>query len=139
MESHNETTVNGIEYEIGPKAKLSNADLSRAGLNDTNLVGADLVGANLSKANLVGADLSKANLVGADLFRANQSKTYLAGADLTGANLLRMKYLILICVGVVAGYLANYGLVEYRTLNAVVGVAAFLWGSIELLDEDETE
>jgi hypothetical protein len=124
MESHNETTVNGIEYEIGPKAKLSNADLSRAGLNDTNLI----------RANLAWADL-----VGADLFRANQSKTYLAGADLTGANLLRMKYLILICVGVVAGYLANYGLVEYRTLNAVVGVAAFLWGSIELLDEDETE
>jgi uncharacterized protein YjbI with pentapeptide repeats len=36
------TTINGVEYEIGPRASLSRADLSKA-----NLTGADLTGAIL--------------------------------------------------------------------------------------------
>jgi hypothetical protein len=96
------TTINGVEYEIGPNAELSNADLSKAGLYDTSLIGANLSRANLSKAsltdayltgvnltwaNLTGANLTGVNLTGANLFGANLSNANLVGANLVGANL----------------------------------------------------
>jgi uncharacterized protein YjbI with pentapeptide repeats len=76
------TTINGVEYEIGPKANLSSANLTAA-----NLVGANLFGANLFRAKLTRVNLSNADLFEANLSKANLSKANLAGADLTWAHL----------------------------------------------------
>ena len=48
-------TINGTEYEIGPKADLYRANLGGADLGGANLVGADLGEANLGGAYLRGA------------------------------------------------------------------------------------
>ncbi len=74
--------ING--YLIGPKANLSDAQLSDIDLTGFNLSGTDLNGADLS-----GTNLSKVNLQGANLQGANLSETTLAGADFTGADLSR--------------------------------------------------
>ena len=70
------------EFEIGPKANLSEANLSEADLSE-----ADLRGADLSGADLRWADLSEADLRGADLSWAN-----LRDANLRDANLRSAKY-----------------------------------------------
>jgi hypothetical protein len=79
--------INGIEYEIGPKANLFRADLSEANLSKADLRGANLYGAYLTGANLSGANLGWAYLCGADLTGANLSNAYLSEANLSGANL----------------------------------------------------
>jgi hypothetical protein len=92
-----EMTINGVKYEIGPKANLFRANLYKANLFRANLYkanlvraylfGADLSNANLSSANLSNARLSEANLTGADLFEANLFEAYLFEANLSSANL----------------------------------------------------
>jgi hypothetical protein len=77
--------VNG--YQIGPRAKLRGADLTRADLTGADLRGALLDRASLYDANLVRADLSGADLSGADLGGANLRSADLTRARLTGANL----------------------------------------------------
>ena len=84
------TGVDGREYEIGPRADLSFANLSGADLRGANLTGADLCEANLHGARLEGtilvrADLTKADLTGANLEYARLYNADLAGADLRGA------------------------------------------------------
>jgi hypothetical protein len=69
------------------RAMLSGADLSRANLRDAVLLSADLIGANLSGADLLGADLIDANLSGADLSYANLGSADLSQANLSQANL----------------------------------------------------
>ena len=85
------TTINGAEYEIGPRADLRDADLLGANLRGAdllraNLWNADLRDANLRSANLRGADLRSADLKSADLKNAN-----LRNADLENANLYNAK------------------------------------------------
>jgi hypothetical protein len=81
--------INGVEYEIGPKANLIGVDLTGADLTGANLSDANLVGAKLIVADLPSADMSNANLSWANLFEANLIKADLSNANLTGATLTR--------------------------------------------------
>ena len=74
------TIING--YLIGPKANLSDAQLSGRNLTELNLSGADLSGADLS-----GSNLNEVNLQGANLQGANLGETSLAGTNFNGADL----------------------------------------------------
>jgi hypothetical protein len=76
--------INGKEYQIGPGADLTGANLCEA-----NLTGADLCEANLRWANLSGADLRRANLRWANLSEADLSGANLSEADLSEADLSR--------------------------------------------------
>ena len=83
-------------------ANLTDADLSRAGLDEANLSGANLTDASLSRASLIianlsGANLTDANLTDAHLFKADLSgsdlrRADLRGADLSGANLKNVTF-----------------------------------------------
>jgi hypothetical protein len=73
-------TINGKEYEIGPKANLYEANLREADLGGAYLRGADLGGAYLYGADLYGAYLREADLGGAYLRGANLYEAYLYGA-----------------------------------------------------------
>ncbi len=66
------------------EAKLSNAQLEEADLTAAYLIRADLSGANLSGADLTQAVLSEANLSGADMNGAELTDTFLNGANLQG-------------------------------------------------------
>ncbi|MEP2181821.1 pentapeptide repeat-containing protein [Roseibium sp.] len=82
---------------IGWKANLRGANLSRANILDVNLTGANLAntnmcrailrGANLTDAILIESNLNRASLWGANLTRANLSGSSLQGANLWAANL----------------------------------------------------
>ena len=67
------TGVDGREYEIGPRADLSFANLSGADLRGANLTGADLCEANLHGARLEGT--SRETVVLAPIFRPRSSGT----------------------------------------------------------------
>lgn len=69
------------------RADLSHIDLDLANLSGADLSKADLNGADLSLANLSGAKLGRANLAYAELFKANLSKTKLRNADLSHADM----------------------------------------------------
>ena len=69
------------------KNDLKGADLCNAKLMQAKLNGACLEDADLTAAYLIKADLSKANLSGADLTQAVLSEADLSGADLEGAEL----------------------------------------------------
>lgn len=69
------------------RANLSQIDLDLANLSGADLSKADLNGADLSLANLRGARLGRANLAYAELFKANLSNTKLRNADLSHADL----------------------------------------------------
>ena len=66
------------------EAKLSDAHLEEADLTAAYLIRADLSGANLSGADLTEAVLSEANLSGADMNGAELTDTFLNGANLQG-------------------------------------------------------
>jgi hypothetical protein len=85
------TTVNGIEYEIGPNADLVGAKLIVADLPNADMSNANLSWANLSWANLYGARLTGARLTGANLSNADLTLADLTGANLTGAKLTRAR------------------------------------------------
>ena len=67
------------------QAKLKGACLEDADLTAAYLIKADLSGANLSGADLTQAILSEANLSGADLGEAELTDTFLNGANLKDA------------------------------------------------------
>ncbi|MBT5471459.1 MAG: pentapeptide repeat-containing protein [Nitrospina sp.] len=69
------------------KDKLKGADLCNAKLMQAKLKGASLENADLTAAYLIKADLSGANLSGADLTQAVLSEADLSGADFDGAEL----------------------------------------------------
>ncbi len=75
-------------------ARLGNADLRGADLQEANLDGAKLGNANLSEAKLSRARLGNADLRGADLSQAVLIGANLDGADLSRANLDRAKLLM---------------------------------------------
>jgi uncharacterized protein YjbI with pentapeptide repeats len=66
------------------EAKLSYANLEEADLTAAYLIRADLSGANLSGADLTQAVLSEANLSCADMNEAELTDTFLNGANLQG-------------------------------------------------------
>ena len=80
-------TINGVEYDIGPRTDLKGANLKGADLSGANLRGANLRWANLSGANLREANLREADLGGANLREANLHWAHLHWANLKGANL----------------------------------------------------
>ena len=67
------------------QAKLKGACLEDADLTAAYLIKANLSGANLSRADLTQAVLSEANLSGADFDGAELMDTFLNGANLKGA------------------------------------------------------
>ena len=79
------------EFDISPKAYLSEADLRGADLSLAYLRWANLSVAYLSLAHLSGANLSEADLRWANLSGANLSGANLSGADLSEANLSEAK------------------------------------------------
>lgn len=76
--------------EENPQAEidLRGADLAFARLEQANLFGAHLEEADLSDARLTGANLEGARLVGAKLEKVRLEKARMAAADFTGANLV---------------------------------------------------
>jgi len=70
------------------KDKLHGADLCNAKLMEAKLSGAQLEEADLTAAYLIRADLSGANLTGADLTQAVLSEANLSGADMNGTELM---------------------------------------------------
>jgi uncharacterized protein YjbI with pentapeptide repeats len=66
------------------EAKMSDANLEEADLTAAYLIRADLRGANLSGADLTQAVLSEANLSGANMSEAELTDTFLNGANLQG-------------------------------------------------------
>ena len=69
------------------KNNLKGVDLCNAKLMQAKLHGACLEDADLTSAYLIKADLSEANLSGADLTQAVMSEADLSGADFKGAEL----------------------------------------------------
>ena len=67
------------------QAKLNGASLEDADLTAAYLIKADLSGANLSRADLTQAVLSEADLSGADFEDTELTDTFLNGANLKGA------------------------------------------------------
>jgi uncharacterized protein YjbI with pentapeptide repeats len=77
------------------EAKLSGANLEEADLTAAYLIRADLSGANLSGADLTQAVLSEANLSGADMNEAELTDTFLNGANLQGVLNLTCEQIVL--------------------------------------------
>ena len=76
-------------YLIGPKANLTDENLTDANLSGVNLNDADLAGANLNKAYLFGASFTNANLINANLSDATMTRANLSGANLMGTTMLK--------------------------------------------------
>ena len=70
---------------------LSNANLSKASLQEAQFNGANLSNINLSDAYITYAQFSGANLTNANLSNANLNNSNLANANLSGANLYNAK------------------------------------------------
>lgn len=85
-------TINGVELDICPgarlnRAKLKHAQLNHASLNDAKLKHAQLNDASLKYAQLNGAELNRAELNRAQLNNAELNHAQLNDASLKGAQL----------------------------------------------------